>query len=92
MKNLQELISICNGSVTISVNGHKDCYESVEQFITEDYKEDIDKHVLLEMINRDVIIEIQAYPRTPVGFFTVYHYDINEAINTMLDIVKNDLN
>ena len=45
MEKFKELVSLCKGSVEISVNDHKDYYESVEQHINEEYREDIDKEV-----------------------------------------------
>lgn len=89
MEKFKELVSLCKASVEISVNAHKDSYESVEQYIREEWREDIDKEVFDEMVRRDFIVSVQAYPHTPVGCFLVYHYDINAAIDIMLDVVKN---
>ena len=90
MEKFKELVSLCKASIEISVNEHKDYYESVEQYINEDDREDIDKEVFEEMIKRDIIVRVQAYPRTPIGFFVVYHYDIDKAIEIVLDDIKNN--
>jgi len=87
MEKFKELVSLCKASVEISVNDHKDYYESVEQHINE---EDIDKEVFEEMVKRDIVVKVQAYPDTPIGFFVVYHYDIDKAVDIALDAVKND--
>jgi hypothetical protein len=79
MEHLQKLISICKGSVTISVNEHRDCYESVEDFL-KDARKDIADEVYNEMIARDTVVRIQAYPQNPVGFMVYYHYDVTHAI------------
>jgi hypothetical protein len=91
MEKFKELVSICKASVEISVNDHKDYYESVEEHINEEDREDIDREVFEEMVKRDVVVRIQAYPHTPVGFFVVYHYNIDKAVDIALDAVKNNL-
>ena len=90
MKKFKELVSLCKASVEISVNDHKDYYESVEQHINEEERKDIEKEVFEEMVKRDIVVKVQAYPHTPIGFFVVYHYDIDKAVNIVLDAVKND--
>lgn len=90
MEKFKELVSLCAASVEISVNDHKDCYESVEQYLKNENKKDIDKAILDEMIKRDTIVKVQAYPHTPIGFYIVYHYDIDEAVNIVLEAVKNE--
>ena len=52
--------------------------------------DNIDKDKIEEMIRRDTIVKIQFYPNTPVGFYLIYHYDIDKAIDIALDTVKND--
>ena len=90
MNKFKELVSLCKASVEISVNDHKDCYESVEQYIDEEKRKDIEKDVFDEMVKRDTVVRVQAYPHTPIGFFVVYHYDIDIAVDIALDAVKND--
>lgn len=90
MRQLEELVSLCKCSVEISINDHKDCYESVEQYIKEDEREDIDNEVFSEMIKRDTIVRVQAYPHTPIGFYVIYHYDIEKAVEMAIDAVKSN--
>ena len=88
MEKIKELLSLCKASVEISVNSHRDFYETVSQFIKEDEKSDIDPMVFDEMVKRDTIVKIQAYPRTPIGSYTIYHYDIDKAIEIAIEAVK----
>ena len=88
MEKFKELVSLCKGSVEMSVNDHKDCYESVEGYINEDEKGDIEKNVFDEMVKRNTVVRIQAYPHTPIGFFVVYHYDIDLAVEIALNAIK----
>lgn len=64
-------------------------YESVENHINEEEKGDIEKEVFYEMVKRDTVVRVKAYPQTPISFFVVYHYDIDMAIDIALETVKN---
>ena len=89
MEKLNKLIQKCKCGVYITINGHRDSYETVEGHFkgnpnkTEDL-EDVDNEIYEKMKKLDTIIEIQCYPRTPIGSFTVYHYDLELAIDEAL--------
>ncbi len=94
MNELKELLSKCKASVSITVNQHRDYYQSVEDyiekqaFIDEGLIEEIGLDVYEEMQKTDTVIEIQAYPETPIGSYRVMHYDINKAVRIILDCVN----
>lgn len=83
MEKLIKIVSHCKKSVEISINDHRNYYESVEEHLQE-VKQDIDPNILKKMIEKDTIVVIQAYPETSIGFFKVYHYDIEKACDIML--------
>jgi hypothetical protein len=89
MEKLETLIEKCKCGVHITVNAHRDYYETVEQHfksnpITEEDLEDIEPDVYDKMKELNTIIELQYYPDTPIGFYKVYHYDIEKAIDEAL--------
>ena len=88
MKLLTELITKTKGSLTITINGHRDCYETVEEHLPFEEKEGIDTLVLRTMIEKDLCMEIQFYPDNPISFYIVYHYDLEEAIKMALKTFK----
>ena len=93
MNNLQELVNKCKGSVSLEANAHRDCYETIEQYINgnpfnEDIWNETEPDVKQKIIETNTLIEIQFYPLTPIGFYRVYHYDVNEAINEALKILS----
>lgn len=93
MDKLKELFALCEASVTISHNEHKCLYQSVAYFLNErESYEDLDlaDDVRKAMIDKDQTIMIQAYPKTPIGFYVVYHWDLESAIDEMLAAVKKD--
>lgn len=90
MKKLNELKDKCKASVTITINQHKDYLQTVQQYFDdllrrkEIDEEDLEPNIVLKMIDTDTIIDIQFYPNTPVGFYRVFHYDLELAINECL--------
>jgi len=35
-------------------------------------------------------VDVQAYPDTPIGFFTVYHHDLAAAVAEMRRVIEED--
>lgn len=89
--DLRSLIAACKCGVHITVNEHRDYYKTAIQQLQElewamnDLEIEPDVRKIMEETN--TIVCVQAYPDTPVGFFIVYHYDIDEAIATVLKAV-----
>lgn len=88
MEKFKILVSLCKSSVEISVNDHKDYYESVEDHVSADTRKNIEPEVFAEMVKRDTIVRVQAYPHTPIGSYTIYHYDIDKAVKSTIEAVK----
>jgi hypothetical protein len=89
MKKFKELVSLCKASVEITVNDHKNDYSTVENYISKENREGIEDDVFDEMVKRDTVVEIRAYSHNPVGFYHIFHYDIDKAVEEALDCVKN---
>jgi hypothetical protein len=89
LDKLQELINRCRCGVYVSVNEHRDVYQTAQQRILEWRDEcqdsDIPAEVLNTMIERNTIVEVQFYPDTPIGFYRVRHYDLESALDIALD-------
>jgi hypothetical protein len=93
MDKLIELFDLCEASVTITHDEHKDYYQTVAAFLEEQERNrgeslDIDPDVRKIMVERNHMITLHAYPHTPIGFYTVYHWDMVEAVDDMLAIVR----
>ena len=90
MDKLKELMDKCVISVKVEVNVHHDYYETVEQHLNyEQEPPEIAPEVLAEMIRLDRCIKITYYPFTPVSFNTIFHHDIDQAIDEALkDIAR----
>ena len=84
MKKLQDLINKTKCSVSIDINNHRDYYETIEQHIEPDDRENISDDVWVKMIELDTCVRLQFYPDTPIGFYVIYHYDVEMAIDIAL--------
>ena len=88
MKKLQGLIKKTKGSITLEINCHKDCYETVEQYLEgfphKKYINDVEQEVYDKMVETDTVIELQVYPNNPIGFYKIYHYDLNKILEIAL--------
>ena len=88
MDLLQQLISKCKCSITLSVNEHRDYYQTVEQYF-DDFEEElkcIDEETFQKMKETNSVIKLQFYPNTPVGFCVIWHYNLKEALKLALEI------
>jgi hypothetical protein len=89
MEALKELADLCKAEVSVSINPQKSTYESIPAWLDslpED--EPFDENLIAEMVKRDRLVWVQAYPVTPIGFYVAYHWDIEEAIKQVLEAVK----
>src|ERR1700687_2669801 len=91
--NLSELIYKCKCGVYLTANKHKDVYQSAAEAIKEindfdfsangkheDYEPEIDDELAQRMIKEDSIYELQFYPDTPIGSYTVYGTSLDEVL------------
>lgn len=94
MEKLQELINKCKAEIIININPHTSGYQTIDEYkkylidslAIEDG--DIDGKIYEKMKELNSFISIQFYPDSPVGYYTIYHYDIEKAIDEALTIVK----
>ena len=97
MKKLEELMSLCKHGMFISINEHRDNYQSVEEFLLDQEggfglisHDDIDDDTRQRMVVLDTVVELQCYPDTPNGFYVMFHYDIGKVVEDMIaTIVSN---
>jgi len=93
---LKELLSKCKAGVIISVNEHRNYYSSAELTLERLYDGVCDPEIADDvrntMLETDTIVEIQFYPDTPIGFYSVYHHDIECALDEALSALKRATN
>lgn len=83
---IHTLLGKCKCGVFLSVNQHRDYYQKAADYLKEmQGRREADDplaepDVLQKMIETDTVIELQFYPDTPIGSYTIYHYDLDMAI------------
>lgn len=85
---IKELVSLCKASVTINFNEHTTNYETIEQYLSDsmfDRFSDLEPELKQEIIKADQIVEVEAYPRTPVGFILAIHHDLDKALDVAIE-------
>ncbi len=89
MERLKELMALCAASVTVSVNDHKDCYESVRKHLEGWEQERFTEEQITAMEAADTVISVQAYPNTPIGFVKEWGHDLDEVLEAVLVQVRS---
>lgn len=92
MDKLKELLRRCKCGVFLTVNHHRDFYETAERRLAElerrfDGPLEIEPAVRQTMIETNTVIELQFYPETPVRFELVYHHDLEAALDVALGLL-----
>lgn len=89
---LKLLLARCKCGVHLTVNEHRDYYDSVEQFLAdrEALVEDTASEIRQKMIEANTVVCIQFYPRTPVCFHVVYHHDLDAALDEALECLGGE--
>jgi hypothetical protein len=66
---LAKIVSRCKGSVSLSVNEHRDTHQSIRAYLA-DRDESVTPEILAEMEASDTCWRLQVYPDSPVGSLT----------------------
>lgn len=88
MNKLKELVARCKCSVQITVNDHRGIYQNAGDALSElrdgPNPPEIDADVKARMLYTNTIVHLQFYPNTPIGSYSVWHYDVDAAIEAAL--------
>lgn len=83
-------------SVSIDINQHRNYYDTAQTYFNNEFglleegeNEPISEEVKKECIKKDYIIRICIYPSNAIGFYVVYHHDINLAIEEILKDINS---
>ena len=86
---LARLIARCKAGVHITINEHRNYYETAEYYLSErdqrgDEPLEIDPDVRAQMIATNTVVNLHFYPDTPIGFYEIWHYDLEAALDQAL--------
>ena len=94
LEKLNKLISLCKAEISISINEHTSGYQTVKKYLENCqliYGEDLEisEEIKKVMIDKNIMVNIVFYPDTPIGSYSVYHYDVEEALDECLRIMED---
>ena len=85
---LKQLLANCKCGVFLTINEHRDYYDTAEDAIneakTQECPPEIEPSVAERMIETNTVIRLQFYPDTPIGSYEIWHYDIDAALDAAL--------
>lgn len=88
MEKLEKLMERCKCGVFLTVNEHRDYYQTAQEKLDEargyECPPEIDDDVRRVMTDTNTIIVCQFYPDTPIGSYEVWHYDLNKCLDECL--------
>jgi hypothetical protein len=79
-----DIVNLCKCEVSINIDSFTISYLSIEDGLSQlrEYQE-VDEEIIREMRDYGHIVEITAYPRTPVGSVTTYGGSLPLALDRM---------
>lgn len=96
MSKLQQILDKCKCGVFLTVNRHRDYYETAEETLLQmqgyECPPRIDNDVREIMEKTNTIIELQFYPNTPIGSYSIYHYNLEKILDQALEILTTNKN
>lgn len=78
---LDDLATACACEVSVSINPHTSYYQPLADYLDEVAKRAVLRPGMRErIIAADRIVELQFYPDTPIGFYTVVGATLDECL------------
>jgi len=76
--------------VYLYVNDHRNLYQTAAEWLDDQTSlgVGVDAETRQMMIDRDTIVDLQFYPSTPIGFYRVLHWNLDDAIRHGLECIK----
>ena len=87
MDELKTLLARCKCGVYLTVNEHKDSYQSPADWLDDNEPDGLPADVRAGILESGVIVQLQFFPDTPVGSYRIVHHDLDEALRLALDCV-----
>lgn len=87
---IERLVDLCEAEVAIICNEHTGQYETVKRRLIDcaDLYSDIPPDVKAEMIRRNTMFVVYAYPDTPIGSYKVAHWSLDAALDLVLSAIE----
>ena len=91
MDALKTLLARCKCGVFLTVNEHRDYYETpaqrLEWYAGLECPPGISDEVRAGILSTETIVDLHFYPDTPIGSYHIVHHDLDEALRLALDCI-----
>ena len=85
---LKDLLDRCKFLVSVTVNEHRDYYETAEKALEDargyECPPEIDDEVRKVMIDTNTIVRVHFFPRTAGSSYEIWHHDLDAALDVAL--------
>lgn len=85
---LKQLLTRCKCGVYLTVNEYKDYHWTVQEGLDDIWSRESPPQITLEVweeiLKTGNLIELQFYPDTPIGSYTIVHHDLEQALRDAL--------
>lgn len=92
MNTVQDIVARCKGMVSLEINPHRNQYVAVARWL--EHTEDISEHepdtdeIRAKMEELDIVVDLQFYSLTPIGFHRILHHDVQTAIDEAIKVLE----
>jgi hypothetical protein len=89
MDKLTKLLASCKCGVYLTVNEHRDSYQSPADWLedNEQLGPEMPDDIRAGILASGIIVQLQFFPDTPVGSHRIVHHDLDEALRQALECV-----
>jgi len=90
---IKQINELCKFEWQLTVNGHRSLNTGIYEYNYPHFEEDtgmIEPQMIKEILNRENCVSICLYPRNCTGFYWVYHYDLESALDATLKILQDE--
>jgi hypothetical protein len=91
LEKFQAIIDHCKCEVSLEVRPNETMYQTVEAYFDDHFQgegDESDKFEMAACIEAGVIYVMQAYPRTPIGFYVTHGPSLGYVVDRMFKGLK----
>lgn len=98
MDKFTQLCAGCSNSVQISVNNHRDYYQSASDYLQDQANASdaaakrIPGDIFIKCVETNTIVYVHFYPDGATTSYSFYHYDVEMALDEALKVLKDHRN
>jgi hypothetical protein len=85
MKQLEEIVALCRGEVSLTANPHRSMHQSAAEYLE---KDPVTPEALAEVEAGGTLWALQFYPFTPIGFHVLHDSRLERLLDRGLEMMR----